>query len=177
MVQCGKDKNMSSLQKQVDGLIKTCKTALARRKDLPDVDVGTIHAAEEILKQAKDEFPDDKVLAAVKLEPPFYPWAEILSAMETVRGTLHGGVSSLPHHAAGLIETCKTVLARGKDLPNVEATTFQIAVAILDEAKRKCPDDKVLAAVNLEGPLTWTAILSAMETVSRTLDGGRKGEK
>jgi len=68
-----------------------------------------------------------------------------------------------------MIETCKTVLARGKDLPPVDAITIQVASAILEEAKREFPQDKVLAAVVLNPVFTWTAILSAMETVSRSL--------
>lgn len=77
---------------------------------------------------------------------------------------------SLRQQVAGMIETCKTVLARGKDLPDLDQTTIKGAEAMLTQAKEKVPDDKVLAATVL-GPLhySWTAILSAMETVERTL--------
>jgi hypothetical protein len=81
-------------------------------------------------------------------------------------------MSSLRHQVIGVIDTCKTVLARGKDLPPVDATTTQIASAILEQAKAELPNDKVLAAVKLEEPLsncTWAGILSAMETVNHTL--------
>jgi hypothetical protein len=82
--------------------------------------------------------------------------------------------NSLRQQVAGMIETCKTVLARGKELPGVDATTARIAITILAEAKAQNPDDKVLNAVALpeEQGLylwNWTSILSAMETVQNSL--------
>jgi len=81
-------------------------------------------------------------------------------------------MSSLRYQVIGIIDAFKTVLARGKDLPPVDATTAQIASAILKQAKAELPNDKVLAAVKLEKPVsscTWAGILSAMETVNYTL--------
>ena len=81
---------------------------------------------------------------------------------------------SLRQQVAGLIEACKTVLARKDDLPPVDGTTARLAVAILAETKTKNPSDKILAAITLPEDATlalwsWTSILTAMEIVSRSI--------
>ncbi len=71
-----------------------------------------------------------------------------------------------------MIETCKTVLAaagKGKEQPPVDGTTIEIAHAIIEQAKAEMPDDKVVAAIKLEPYISWTAVLSAMETIHRSL--------
>jgi hypothetical protein len=80
-------------------------------------------------------------------------------------------MSSLRQQVAGVINTCKTVIAagKGKELPGVDATTVSIAMAIIEQAKAEQPLDKVLAAVKLEPYISWTAVLTAMETVQGTL--------
>jgi hypothetical protein len=79
-------------------------------------------------------------------------------------------MSSLRQQVLGIIETCKTVLATTKgNLPEVDGTTAGAARAALDAAKAQVPNDKVLASITLESPLTWTGLLTAMETVHRTL--------
>ena len=58
-------------------------------------------------------------------------------------------MSSLRYQVIGIIDACKTALARGKDLPPVAATTAQIASAILKQAKAELPNDKVLSSWSL----------------------------
>ncbi len=77
-------------------------------------------------------------------------------------------MSSLRQQVAGLIETCKTVIA-AKDRPPIDTTTIQVAGVILEQAKTQLPGDKVLAAVQLGSPITWTSVLTAMEMVERSL--------
>ncbi len=69
-----------------------------------------------------------------------------------------------------MIETCKTALAMpAKDKPDLDNNTMAVARALLEKAKSDVPNDKILAAATLDGPLSWMAILSAMETVHRSL--------
>ena len=72
---------------------------------------------------------------------------------------------------AGIISTCKTVIAaaKGKDLPPVDPTVSTIAAVILEQTKAEHPNDKVLESVKLERNISWTALLAAMEMVYRTL--------
>lgn len=80
---------MAALHEQAQGIINVCKIALAgKTKDQRGVDNQTIAIAQEILKQAKAELPDDKVLALVNLEPPVHLWTPVLSAMEMVDKSL-----------------------------------------------------------------------------------------
>lgn len=81
---------------------------------------------------------------------------------------------SLRQQVAGLMETCKTVLAVKNEIPPVDGTTARLAVAILAEAKAKNPGDKLLAAITLPEDATlalwsWTSILTSMEIVSRSI--------
>ncbi len=80
---------MSTLRLQALGIIDACNTALSAtgKGDLPPVDGTTIEAAVTILEQAKKEVPDDKVLAATKLEA-IYTWTGILTAMQIVERSL-----------------------------------------------------------------------------------------
>jgi len=59
----------------------------SKGKPLPDVDETTIRVASAILEQAKEEMPNDKVLAAAVLGPD-YTWTGILAAMHVVERTL-----------------------------------------------------------------------------------------
>ena len=72
---------------------------------------------------------------------------------------------------AGIIDTCKTVIAagQGKYLPRVDATTSTVAAVILEQAKAEHPNNKALEAVKLEAHITWTELLAAMEMVYSTL--------
>jgi len=80
---------MSLLRQQVYGVIETCQTVLTKAKGsaLPPVDPTTIDIATAILQEAKQQLPNDKVLAAVKLVPP-YEWTGILSAMQIVERSI-----------------------------------------------------------------------------------------
>jgi hypothetical protein len=75
---------MSKLRQQALGIINVCKTALTAKKEQYGVDNQTIAIAQAILAQAKTEVPDDKILAAVTLEPPIMLWTIVQSAMEMV---------------------------------------------------------------------------------------------
>jgi hypothetical protein len=77
----------------------------------------------------------------------------------------------LRQQVLGMIDTSKAVLS-GKskeELKQVDETTQKIAQAILQEAKLYAPEDKVLQAVSLAPPISWTSLLAAMETIIRTL--------
>jgi len=77
----------------------------------------------------------------------------------------------LREQVLGLIDTCKSVLAgKSKEgTAQIDETAQKIAQAILTEAKGYLPDNKVLQAVSLAPPISWTALLAAMEIVIRTL--------
>jgi hypothetical protein len=76
---------METLRQQALGIISVCKTALSvKGKDYAPVDNPTIAIAQAILAQAKDALANDKVLAAVKLEPPVSFWTTLQTAMEIV---------------------------------------------------------------------------------------------
>lgn len=83
-------------------------------------------------------------------------------------------MSSLRQQVIGIIETCKTALA-AKNTPALDKNTIAVASAILAEAKADLPADKILMAVTLEGASSWMAVLSAMETVQRSLPLPRPG--
>ena len=80
-------------------------------------------------------------------------------------------MSSTRRQVAGIISTCKTVIAaaKGKDLPPVDASVSTIAAVLLEQAKVEHPNDKVLESVKLERDFSWSALLAAMEMVYRTL--------
>lgn len=76
---------METLRHQAQGIISVCKTALtAKNKEQHGVDNPTIAIAQMILAQAKAALPEDKVLAAVNLEPPVNFWTTLQTAMEIV---------------------------------------------------------------------------------------------
>jgi hypothetical protein len=76
---------METLRQQALGIISVCKTALAGKgKEQHPVDNQTVAIAQAILRQAKAALPDDKVLAAVNLEPPVHFWTSLQTAMEIV---------------------------------------------------------------------------------------------
>ena len=82
--------------------------------------------------------------------------------------------NALRQQVAGMTKACKTILARGKELPPVDVTTAQNAVAILAEAKAQNYGNKVLAGIILpvNTPLSswsWAALLAAMEMVEQSL--------
>jgi hypothetical protein len=80
-------------------------------------------------------------------------------------------MSSTRRQVAGIISTCKTVIAagKGKDLPPVDGPISTVGAVILEQAKAEHPNDKVLGAVKLDAHVTWTTLLAAMETIRRTL--------
>ena len=59
---------MSSIRRQVAGVISTCKTVIAAGKgnDPPPVDHAVSTIAAIILEQVKAEYPNDKVLHSLK---------------------------------------------------------------------------------------------------------------
>jgi hypothetical protein len=76
-------------------------------------------------------------------------------------------MSSTRRQVAGVISTCKTVIAagKGKELPPVDASVSTIAAVILEQVKSEYPNDKVLETVKLEQNISWTALLAAMQTI------------
>ena len=74
-------------------------------------------------------------------------------------------------HVAGVINTCKTVIAagQGKHLPRVDPPTSTVAAVILEEAKAEHPNEQALEAVKLKADITWTELQAAMEMVYNTL--------
>jgi len=74
-------------------------------------------------------------------------------------------MSALREQALGIINVCKTAQQRF-----VDQQTIAIAQAIVAEAKAALPDDKVIAAANLEPPVTfWTSVQAVMEIVANSL--------
>ena len=61
--------------------------ATGKGKDLPPVDAPISTVAAVILEQAKAEYPNDKVLDAVKLDAHI-TWTTLLAAMETIHRAL-----------------------------------------------------------------------------------------
>ena len=87
---------MAELRQQVQAIIKTCETAMASKKDselFPDN--TTLAIASAILKKAKEQLPNDEVLAAASFDAPVR-WSSVLSVMQTVSHSLPLG------HKAGL---------------------------------------------------------------------------
>ena len=80
-------------------------------------------------------------------------------------------MSAIRRQVAGIISTCKTVIAaaKGKDLPPVDPTVSTIAAVILEQAKAEYPNDKVLQSVKLGQNVSWMALLAAMQTLYSTL--------
>jgi hypothetical protein len=78
---------MAGLRQQIQGLIKTCETALASKKDEVYVDGSTFAVAAAILKKAKADWPNDEILAAATLDGP-QTWIGVLSVMQTVLHSL-----------------------------------------------------------------------------------------
>jgi hypothetical protein len=76
-------------------------------------------------------------------------------------------MSSTRRQVAGIIGTCKTVIAagKGKELPPVDASVSTIAAVILEQVKAEYPNDKVLESLKLEQNISWTSLLAAMQTV------------
>jgi hypothetical protein len=84
---------------------------------------------------------------------------------------------NLRQQVSGLIDTCETVLTGwAKDLPPVDETTLEIAQAIISEVKAQLPGDKVLVAVSLALPVSWSSLLSAMQIIQNTLPYPRQGQ-
>jgi len=80
-------------------------------------------------------------------------------------------LETLRQQALGIINVCKTALAgKGKEQHPVDNQTIVVAQAILSEAKAALPNDKVLAAVNLEPRVPfWTTVQTAMEMVEKSI--------
>lgn len=75
----------------------------------------------------------------------------------------------LREQATAIIETCKSVLARGASLPDVDRTTFFSAQRVLADAQSQNPKDKILADTKLDEPWSWTSILTAMNNVLQSV--------
>jgi hypothetical protein len=87
---------MSKLRQQASGIVDVCKTVIAGKgKDQQQLrpDNQTIEVARAILVEAKQQAPDDKVLAAVSLDAPVF-WTTLLTAMEMILRTLPLGTAS-----------------------------------------------------------------------------------
>lgn len=76
----------------------------------------------------------------------------------------------LRQQAIAIINVCKTALAKGKGQQGVDDQTVAVAQAILTQAKAALPEDKILASISLEPPISfWTTIQTAMELVEKSL--------
>lgn len=70
-------------------IINICKTALAGRgKEQHSVDNQTLAIAQMILREAKIDLPDDKVIGAVNQEPPVRFWTTLQTAMKMVEKSI-----------------------------------------------------------------------------------------
>jgi len=78
-------------------------------------------------------------------------------------------MSALRQQALAIVESCKAVIARSGELPEVDSTTYFTAQDILRRAQAECPNDKTLAAVKLKDPKTWTGVLTTMELVAASV--------
>jgi hypothetical protein len=71
------------------GIINVCKTVLAGRgKEQHPVDNQSIAITQMILREAKIDLPDDKVIGAVNQEPPVRFWATLQTAMKMVEKSI-----------------------------------------------------------------------------------------
>jgi hypothetical protein len=76
---------MSSLSEKAHNVLETCDMALGwKGRDLPALDVNTVNAAIEILKEAKSKVSNDKVLNSMVLNTPAQTWTGVRSAMRAV---------------------------------------------------------------------------------------------
>ena len=64
-----------------------------------------------------------------------------------------------------IIKTAETAVNSKRDDLYVDSSTYNAAKAILEGAKAQSPDDKVLAALEMEGPVQFMQILSMMQLV------------
>lgn len=79
-------------------------------------------------------------------------------------------METLRRQAIAIINVCKTALAKAKGQQGVDDQTIAVAQAILTQAKAALPDDKILASISLEPPISfWTTIQTAMELVEKSL--------
>ncbi len=78
---------MAGLRQQIQGIIKTCETAIASKKENVYMDPSTHAVAMAILKKAKADLPDDEILAAATLDGS-PTWVQVLSVMQIVLHSL-----------------------------------------------------------------------------------------
>lgn len=78
---------MADIKKQIQAIIKTAETAVNSKRNDLFVDVSTYDTAKVILEEAKAQSPDDKVLAAAKMEGPIQ-FMQLLSLMQLVLASL-----------------------------------------------------------------------------------------
>jgi hypothetical protein len=76
----------------------------------------------------------------------------------------------LRQKVAGVLDTCNAMLGvKGRENQPVDEVTLNVAQAILNESKLHVPDDKILGVVSLAPPVTWSALLTAMNLVERSI--------
>lgn len=147
-----KSHSMEKLRQQALGIISVCKTALAvKGKDYAPVDNPTIAIAQAILAQAKAALPDDKVLAAVKLDPPVSFWTTLQTAMEivdkstpspesiTLAKAMEAGRKRVEKHEQSITDALagyKSALAEYERLSPTESPSY----SIIEIAKLKVAD-------------------------------------
>jgi 3'-phosphoadenosine 5'-phosphosulfate (PAPS) 3'-phosphatase len=78
---------VADIKKQIQAIIKTAETAVNSKRDDLFVDSSTYNAAKAILEEVKAQSPDDKVLAALKMEGPVQ-FMQVLSMMQIVLASL-----------------------------------------------------------------------------------------
>ena len=81
-----------------------------------------------------------------------------------------GGSFELRQKVSGVLEICTTMLAvKGRENQLVDEVTMNVAQAILNEAKLFVPEDKILGLVSLTPPITWSALLTAMTMIEKSI--------
>lgn len=77
-------------------------------------------------------------------------------------------ISGLNRQAKDVVETAKDAMkSRGLI---ADRTTQTLSRTILEEAKRRLPENRILAALNFEeGELDWSSVRSVMQAVSNAL--------
>lgn len=79
-------------------------------------------------------------------------------------------MAGLREQAVGIINVCKTAIG-SKTLSQTLADneTIDIAKAIVEQARAAAPKDKVLEAIKLKPPVSWSNVQAAMEMVVASL--------
>lgn len=79
-------------------------------------------------------------------------------------------MADLRDQALGIINVCKTAIgSKSVSQTLADNEVIDIAKAIIEEAKAVVPKDKVLEAIKLKPPVSWSSVQAAMEMVTASL--------